>query len=56
MGETTDKLAGYLPCLISDTIDLVGKTETSFHLFCKFMVESLDVDSRVVGNGVITDA
>lgn len=56
VGQATDKLDGYTLGFAMGTPALLGKAETCLYLLHKFVIEALDVDSRVVGEGVAADA
>ena len=56
VGQAADELAGDALGFVSGALALVGKAEAGLHLTHELVVEALDIDSRVVGNGVAADA
>ena len=51
-----DKFDGDVLGFVMGTLALLSKAEAGFHLVDKLVVEALNIDPRVVGQGVAADA
>ena len=56
VGQSADKLIGDALGFVQGALALVAKAEPCLDLSYEFMVEVLQIDSRVVGDGVVADA